>query len=89
MGPGEQVALVVVALAAGRDQVLDGVDPAADPRDEVIGLWRGPEGRAAIKALSVLQGGDAVSQCLRREDPVGAEQVTVQVQFGGGHLVDG
>ena len=62
-GTGEQFALVVVALAVGQDQVLDGVDAAADPRDEVIGLWRGAEGPAAVKALAVLQGGDAVPQC--------------------------
>ena len=37
-GPVEQVALVVVAPLVGQHQVLDGVDAAADPRDEMIGL---------------------------------------------------
>ena len=63
-GRGEQVALVVVAPPVGQYQVLDGVDAAADPRDEVIGLWRGAESPAAVEALAVLQGGDAVAQCL-------------------------
>ena len=42
----------------------------------------------AVEAPAVLQGGDAVPQWLRGEDPVRAEQVTVQAQLGGGHLVD-
>jgi hypothetical protein len=87
LGRGEQVAFVVVASPVGQYQVLDGVDAAADPRDEVIGLWRGAEGPAAVKALAALKGGDTVSHCLRRDDPVRSEQMTVQVQFDGGHLL--
>ena len=37
---------------------------------KLIGLGRGAEGPAAVKALAVLQGDDAVSQCLGRDDRV-------------------
>jgi len=55
-GRGEQVPFVVVAPPVSQHQVLDGVDAAADPRDKVIGLWRGAEGPATLKALALLQG---------------------------------
>ncbi len=54
----------------------------------MIGLGSGAEGPAAVKALAALQGGDAVPQRLRRDDPGGSEQVTVQVRLGSGHVVD-
>jgi hypothetical protein len=63
-GRGEQVAFVVVAPSVGQHQVLDCVDAAADPRDEVIGLCCGAEGLGAVKAAAVLQGGDALAQRL-------------------------
>jgi len=53
VGPGghvrgrEQVALIVAASPIGQDQVLDGVDAAAGPGDEVIGLGRAAEGPTA------------------------------------------
>lgn len=84
----EHIAFVVVASAIGQDEVLHGVDAAAYPGDEVIGLRGGAEGLAALEAPAVLQGRDAVSQDRGRKHPVGSEQVTVQVQFGSGHPVE-
>ncbi len=67
---GEQVALVVVAPQAGQDQVLHGVDAAADPRDEMIGFRGAAERPVAVEAAAVLQRRDAVSQRAGRQDPV-------------------
>lgn len=49
-GRREQVALVVVAPPVSQHRVLDSVDAAADPRDEVTGLRPAAEGHAAAEA---------------------------------------
>ena len=65
--PREQVALVVVAPPVGQHQILDGVDAAANPRDEVISFGRDAEAPAAVEAFAVLQGG-AAERADRRGD---------------------
>ena len=68
-GAREQVALVVVATAVGQNQILNGVDAAPDTWNEVISIRHYPERHPAVKAAVVLQGREAVSECLRGNQP--------------------
>jgi hypothetical protein len=74
----EQVSLFVVAAAIGQHRVRDGVDAAADPRDEVICLRCNAESPAAVETPIVLQCCDAVSKDLGGNHAAGSEWVTVQ-----------
>jgi hypothetical protein len=78
---GEQVTLVVVAGPVRQDEVLHGIDAAADAGNEVICLRPGAERSQAVEAAVRLQ-------WLGGNQPVSSEQVTVESQLSLRHSVD-
>ena len=87
-GGRQEIALVVVASAIGKDEVFDSINAAADTRYEMVGLRCPAERPAAVKAAAGLQVGQALAQGLGRGQPVPSEKVAVQVLLFGGDVVD-
>jgi hypothetical protein len=84
----EQVTLVVVARPVGQDEVLHGIDAAADTGNEVVCLRPDAKRSPAVEAAARLQCRDAFPQWPRGDQPVRPEQVTVQIQLNLRHAVD-
>jgi hypothetical protein len=78
VGPGvdqrggrQEIALVAVASAVGKDEVFDSINAAADTRYEMVGLRCPAQRPATVKAAAGLQVGQALAQGPGRDQPLG------------------
>jgi hypothetical protein len=78
-GGRQEIALVVVASAIGKDEVFDSINTAANTRYEVVGIRCPAKRLATVKAAPGLQVGQTFAQRLGRGQPVLPEKVAAQV----------
>ena len=78
-GGRQEIALVVVASAIGKDEVFDSINTAANTRYEVVGVPCPAERLATVKTAPGLQVGQTLAQRLGRGQPVSPEKVAVKV----------
>jgi hypothetical protein len=75
-------------MPVGQDEVLHGIDAAADAGNVVVCFRPGTKRSLAVEAAVPLQGRDAFPQQPWRNQPVRSEQVTVEIQLGLRRAVD-